>query len=113
MYFKGMIEEYPLQAYASALLFSPTSSLVRWLFQHEKPRDIVVKPTMSESWTACLQTLEEHGGLVHSVAFSPDRIHVVTKNSNFCLNVSIISTTSNTNLNSIYNKARYIGLNNS
>ncbi|KAF1935517.1 NWD1 like protein, partial [Clathrospora elynae] len=53
MYHKGTIECYPLQTYASALLFSPTG-------------------TMSSSWSACLQTLEGHNSGVRSVAFSHD-----------------------------------------
>src|SRR5690348_10562682 len=72
MYHKGAIESSLLQAYASALLFSPTRSLVRKLFQQEEPEWIIVKPTMGNSWSACLQTLEGHSSLVSSVAFSHD-----------------------------------------
>jgi WD40 repeat protein len=72
MYHKGAIESYPLQTYMSALLFSPIGSPVRQQFQHEEPRGITVKPAMSDSWSACLQTLEGHSSLVNSVAFSPD-----------------------------------------
>jgi WD40 repeat protein len=72
MYHKGLIESYPLQAYASALLFSPTESAIRKLFQHEEPEGITVKPEMSNRWGACLQTLEGHSSFVNSVAFSHD-----------------------------------------
>jgi WD40 repeat protein len=72
MYHKGPIESYPLQSYASALLFSPTGSAIRKLFQHEEPEGITVKPEMSHSWSACLQTLEGHSSPVTSVAFSHD-----------------------------------------
>jgi WD40 repeat protein len=72
MYHKGAIEGYPLQTYASALLFSPTGSLIRQLFQHEEPKGVRVRPTMSDDWSACLQTLEGHSGFVYSVAFSHD-----------------------------------------
>jgi len=72
MYHKGAIESSPLQAYASALLFSPTRSLVRRLFQHEEPEWISVKPAIGDSWSACLQTLEGHSDWVNSVAFSHD-----------------------------------------
>src|SRR5690349_13704546 len=72
MYHKGAIESYPLQTYASALLFSPTGSLVRQLFQHEEPEGITIKPGMSSGWSACLQTLEGHSDCVTSVAFSHD-----------------------------------------
>lgn len=72
MYHKGAIEGYPLQTYASALMFSPTGSLIRQLFQHEEPETISIRPTLSEGWSACLQTLEGHSDLVISVAFSHD-----------------------------------------
>jgi WD40 repeat protein len=69
---KQAIESYPLQTYASALLFSPTGSLIRQLFQHEEPVGITIRPAMSDSWSACLQTLEGHSDGVSSVAFSHD-----------------------------------------
>jgi WD40 repeat protein len=72
MYHKGPIESYPLQSYASGLLFSPTGSAIRKLFQHEEPERITVKLEMSSSWGACLQTLEGHSDSVTSVAFSHD-----------------------------------------
>jgi WD40 repeat protein len=72
MYHKGAIESYPLQTYASALLFSPTGSLIRRLFQHEEPQEIAIRPAMSVGWSACLQTLEGHSDPVWSVAFSHD-----------------------------------------
>ena len=46
MYHKGAIECSPLQAYVSALLFSPAASLVRRLFQREEPDWITIKPAM-------------------------------------------------------------------
>ncbi|CAN9172024.1 unnamed protein product [Alternaria alternata] len=72
MYHKGAIEGYPLQTYISALMFSPTGSLIRQLFQHEEPEAISIRPILSEGWSACLQTLEGHSGGVCSVAFSHD-----------------------------------------
>jgi WD40 repeat protein len=72
MYHKGAIEDYPLQTYASALLFSPTSSMIRQLFQHEKLKGISIRPPLSGNWNACLQTLEGHTRDVRSVAFSHD-----------------------------------------
>ncbi|KAJ8115727.1 hypothetical protein OPT61_g2688 [Boeremia exigua] len=72
MYHKGAIESYPLQTYASALLFSPTGSLIRQLFEHEEPKEITIWPAMRGGWSACLQTLEGHSDLVRSVAFSHD-----------------------------------------
>jgi WD40 repeat protein len=72
MYHKEAVEKYPLQVYASALLFSPADSLIRRLFQHEEPRGIAIKPDIRNGWSACLQTLEGHGDWVWLVAFSHD-----------------------------------------
>ena len=72
MYHKQAIENSPLQVYGSALLFSPRQSLVRRLFQHEEPKGLALKPGMSDEWSGCLQTLEGHGSVVWSVAFSHD-----------------------------------------
>ncbi|KAH7124420.1 hypothetical protein EDB81DRAFT_912810, partial [Dactylonectria macrodidyma] len=70
LFHKRAIEIAPLQAYASALVFSPAHSRVRELFKKEEPDWMILKPSMEENWNACLQTLEGHSGLVNSVAFS-------------------------------------------
>ncbi|KAK2470482.1 hypothetical protein H9L39_18099 [Fusarium oxysporum f. sp. albedinis] len=67
-----IIGKAPLQAYASALIFSPRRSITRTLFQEEEPTWIETKPTIAEDWNACLATLEGHGDRVTSVAFSPN-----------------------------------------
>ncbi|CAI6225623.1 unnamed protein product [Periconia digitata] len=72
MYHKVAIENSPLQAYASALLFSPEHSLIKGLFRNEEPRGIIISPPLRNSWSACLQTLEDHCNWVNSVVFSPD-----------------------------------------
>jgi WD40 repeat protein len=72
MYHKSAVEGYPLQTYASALMFSPTGSLIRRLFQDEAPEEVCVRPTLSNDWSACLQTLEGHSSYISSVAFSHD-----------------------------------------
>jgi len=69
---KLAIEKSPLQAYASALLFSPAHSLTRNLFRHEEPSWIRIHPPMPADWNAVLQTLEGHSSIVQSVTFSPD-----------------------------------------
>jgi len=78
MYHKGAIENAPLQTYVSALVFSPTESLIRSLFQHEAPPWLTIKPTMMDEWGACLQTLEGHSGTVLSVAFSHDSTRIAS-----------------------------------
>ncbi|KAF2685713.1 HET-domain-containing protein [Lentithecium fluviatile CBS 122367] len=69
---KWAIEKSPLQAYASALLFSPNRSLIRGLFKREKPNWITIKPAIEDKWSPCLQTLEGHSDWVNLVAFSHD-----------------------------------------
>ncbi|GKU13444.1 unnamed protein product, partial [Fusarium langsethiae] len=69
---KRAIEIAPLQAYASALVFSPEHSLTRELFKKEEPDWMVLKTRMEADWNACLQTLEGHGNSVNSVVFSAD-----------------------------------------
>ncbi|KAM6504772.1 hypothetical protein FSOLCH5_015266 [Fusarium solani] len=72
LFHKRAIEVAPLQAYASALVFSPTRSRVRKLFKKEEPDWMISKPSVEENWNACLQTLEGHGHWVDSVALSAD-----------------------------------------
>ncbi|KAH7076307.1 beta transducin-like protein HET-D2Y [Paraphoma chrysanthemicola] len=78
MYFKGAIETSALQAYVSALLFSPRSSLVKKLFRHEEPNHVTVIPAMDDGWSMCLQTLEGHKWSNLSVAVSPDSTHLAS-----------------------------------
>ncbi|KAH8742353.1 hypothetical protein F5883DRAFT_478116 [Diaporthe sp. PMI_573] len=70
--YRGIIEKAPLQAYVSALIFSPTNSLTRKLFESKVPGFIVRKPYVELNWDACLSTLEGHSDMVISVAFSAD-----------------------------------------
>ncbi|WPJ66902.1 hypothetical protein SMAC4_14095 [Sordaria macrospora] len=69
---KSIIEQAPLQAYISALVFAPSRSLIKRNFKGEEPEWIQTKPAVELDWNACLQTLEGHSGSVRSVAFSPD-----------------------------------------
>jgi WD40 repeat protein len=78
MYHKGVIGCYPLQTYASALLFSPSGSLNRRLFQHEELKGIYDRPKLSDGWSACLQTLEGHSEHVSSMAFLHDSTRLVS-----------------------------------
>ena len=87
MYHKGAIEDSALQAYASALLFSPTNSLIRRLFQHEDLERIRIKPAISNNWSACLQTLEGHIGYVSSVAFSHDSTRLASASSDSTIKI--------------------------
>ncbi|USP79361.1 uncharacterized protein yc1106_06635 [Curvularia clavata] len=99
MYHKEAIENYPLQAYASALLFSPADSLTRRLFRHEEPAGIGVKPAMSSSWSACLQTLEGHSSPVSLVAFSHDSSQLAS--ASYDCTIKIWDTSSGTCLQTL------------
>ncbi|CAG9942991.1 unnamed protein product [Clonostachys rosea f. rosea IK726] len=69
---KWMIEKAPLQIYVSALLFSPSESIIRNIFRNEEPDWIGIKPRVEKKWSRCLQTLQGHKGSVSAIAFSSD-----------------------------------------
>ncbi|KAH6646817.1 vegetative incompatibility protein HET-E-1 [Truncatella angustata] len=66
------IQATPLQAYSSALLFSPKGSVVRNCFRHNLSKYVALEPEMPLFWSQKQTTLEGHTGPVNSVAFSPD-----------------------------------------
>ena len=72
LYNRFIIENSPLQIYASALVFCPTTSKIRTLFKNEGPKWVSTSPVVDENWSPCLQTLEGHTDSVRSVAFSHD-----------------------------------------
>src|SRR5436309_1769324 len=81
MYHKLAIETSPFQAYASALIFSPTGSLIRRHFKKKEPTWISIKRATDASSGDCLQTLEGHRGWVSSVAFSHDSARLASASS--------------------------------
>jgi WD40 repeat protein len=84
---KWAIEKSPLQAYVSALVFSPICSLIRVLFEREEPDWITIKPTMDDTWSACLLTLEGHDKGVVSVAFSHDSTRLVSTSWDYTIRI--------------------------
>jgi WD40 repeat protein len=72
MYHKTPIDNWPLQTYASALLFSPTRSLIRQIFEHEAPNWVTISPRLEDKWGVCIKTLESHTSGVRSAVFSHD-----------------------------------------
>ncbi|KAL2845461.1 hypothetical protein BJY01DRAFT_247722 [Aspergillus pseudoustus] len=68
---RQIAELAPLQLYSSALMFCPTSSIIRRLFKRELSITAQL-PEVEESWSAELQTLEGHTDYVQSVCVSPD-----------------------------------------
>ncbi|KAH7393735.1 hypothetical protein BKA64DRAFT_724800 [Cadophora sp. MPI-SDFR-AT-0126] len=75
---RSIVEQAPLQAYCSALVFAPEKSIVRETFDRYIPSWIQRKPRVDAHWTAMLQALEGHSSAVTSVAFSPDGKQVVS-----------------------------------
>ena len=78
VYNRLVIEQAPLQAYYSALVFAPEKSIVREMFEKCIPPWIQGKPRVETHWNAMLQTLEGHVGIVNSVAFSPNGKQIVS-----------------------------------
>ncbi|KAJ5379598.1 Vegetative incompatibility protein HET-E-1 [Penicillium cosmopolitanum] len=82
LYHRGAIENHPLQVYGCGLVFSPSRSMIKELFWHERPKDIMMMPWLGNDWDAhtgaCLQTLEGHDFYVNSVAFSHDSSRVAS-----------------------------------
>ncbi|KAF2402851.1 hypothetical protein EJ06DRAFT_536387 [Trichodelitschia bisporula] len=72
LYNRLPIELAPLQTYCSALVFSPTASLVKRRFQSQMPLWMPGLPQVRDNWDALLHTLEGHSEVVYAVAFSPD-----------------------------------------
>lgn len=66
------MEDAPLQLYMSALVFSPSNSLVRELFENEASHWVQKLPITEADWDACEQTLENNPAWAASVAFSAD-----------------------------------------
>ncbi|KAL6923040.1 hypothetical protein FSST1_000314 [Fusarium sambucinum] len=76
LFHKPAIEVAPLQVYASALVFSPTRSLIKQLYENESSIHIIPSIAAGVDWNACLQTMEHNAyrswHKVSSVCFSAD-----------------------------------------
>lgn len=73
--------DYPLQTYATVLLFSPQSSSIRRLFRHEAPTLADCRRGIREHWSDWEFTYTPQSGRVDSVEFSPDDQHVLTSST--------------------------------
>ncbi|KAI8710605.1 NACHT domain-containing protein [Fusarium sp. LHS14.1] len=63
-YFSPCIGRYPSQLYYSGLVFSPSTSSIRWQFSKEKPPWIIANPAVDAHWNVVPQMLEGHDGPV-------------------------------------------------
>ncbi|EJP61137.1 vegetative incompatibility protein HET-E-1 [Beauveria bassiana ARSEF 2860] len=57
--YRSIIDQSPLQLYASTLIFAPETSIIRNLF-HNDTGQVSAKAIVEQNWSACLQTLEGH-----------------------------------------------------
>ncbi|KAL8689298.1 MAG: hypothetical protein Q9218_004999 [Villophora microphyllina] len=67
----AIIEEAPLQTYASALVFSPAESLIRESYSHQLPTWLTRLPEADSAWGNCVQNLSSNDEF-SSIAFSPN-----------------------------------------
>ena len=67
-----MVEVAPLQVYCSALLFSPSQSLVRKLFGAEIPNGFKLLTEPEITWSSVLQVLDCGPSSIRDLRFSPD-----------------------------------------
>lgn len=75
------IELAPLQVYSSALSFSPSSSMIRRMYEEtEGSKWIITKPKMQVKWAKRVQSLEESKSLCLSLEFSPDGAQIASAN---------------------------------
>nr|POF18025.1 vegetative incompatibility protein het-e-1 [Quercus suber] len=62
-----------VQLYSSALLFTPTQSVIRQSFRKKHNLQwLSLEPSVVSSWSAEIQRLEGHDRKVNDIAFSPD-----------------------------------------
>ncbi|CAH0042151.1 unnamed protein product [Clonostachys rhizophaga] len=72
-YFQQVIKIAPLQVYESALVFSPTGSLVKQDYQGKETTRVEITSGLRTNWDAtCAHILEGHTGAIISIAFSHD-----------------------------------------
>lgn len=67
----AIMAQFPLQIYGSALLFSPSKSVIKNTFYDERPPFIEKITGGVEHWDPCRQTLDRGAG-TKALAFSPD-----------------------------------------
>ncbi|QGI99151.1 hypothetical protein CEK26_012220 [Fusarium fujikuroi] len=67
----SVIDEAPLQVYSSAIVFSPTNSMVRRLFASRVPKWLPAWPAAEDEWGPCSLVIG-HSATVKSAIFSPD-----------------------------------------
>ena len=75
--FFPILSTSPQEVYHSALMFTPSDTMLRKKYFHELP-PIGMQNGCERMWDPCLQTIEGHSGGIRSVAFSPDGTRIVS-----------------------------------
>ncbi|PCD25239.1 hypothetical protein AU210_014347 [Fusarium oxysporum f. sp. radicis-cucumerinum] len=70
--FGSAIDRMPLQIYGSSIFFSPTASKIHQMFWRQRTPMSGQIQGVKADWSASLQAFEDPGGIVSSLAFSPD-----------------------------------------
>ncbi|KAL8832726.1 MAG: hypothetical protein Q9170_004770 [Blastenia crenularia] len=101
---RGVIEQAPLQAYTSALVFSPAQSLIRQCYSSAMPDWLVRLPDVERKWSNCVQTLEIPGVWNVSISFSPDGLYLASTSGK---NIILWDTTTGAILNTMGGQENY------
>ncbi|RGP77356.1 hypothetical protein FLONG3_4494 [Fusarium longipes] len=86
--FNPVIENYPLQVYASGLLFSPRKSLVRNMFEQYTPGFLSRQPLVDDTWSSVLSVFETPPGTRisnMSVSTISDMLVITTSDSHLLI----------------------------
>ncbi|KAF5978534.1 heterokaryon incompatibility protein het-E-1 [Fusarium coicis] len=70
-YFSSIIERYPLQAYASGLLFSPSDSLIRCRFEQYTSKIFSQGPKVDDKWSPIRSVFAYDGLESRTMSFAP------------------------------------------
>ncbi|KAF3807865.1 Vegetative incompatibility protein HET-E-1 [Colletotrichum gloeosporioides] len=89
LYNREVMEEYPLQLYASSLAFSPQESIMKKHFEHDIPDWIVKLSGLDSAWSPCLQTIANDGRSI-PIAFSGDGKWLASTSATTRLHKSVI-----------------------
>ncbi|KAF5232109.1 hypothetical protein FANTH_13105 [Fusarium anthophilum] len=92
LYFKGAIEQFPLQTYVSGLFFSPRTSLARQAFKQHTFGTSWVRVPVSEDWSACVQTLEGHTSTESNMAFSGNGQWLASTSQDYTIRIWDVAT---------------------
>ncbi|KAK6352041.1 hypothetical protein TWF718_005190 [Orbilia javanica] len=89
-----IIDKAPLQAYSSAIIFSPETSIIRNLFWDHIPEwiDTDELPTPPKFWGAELQKLEGHRNIIHKLIFSPSNKYLASASRDFTIRIWDVAT---------------------